>query len=238
MKGCESLRKCLDIYESLKSYCRNAQRSCDKAAEKLEEEAESIRIILNTDAARTSKGVLTAPAVGVGTAATRARGRVLSALAVGVGTAAVVIVVAGIFTGGVVATVGLTVIAAIAILVAVSLAGVRSPHGNVVLIEDIMYTNMFISSAESFRGISRSFQYLSDHAIAMPYLGKEMIDSLENVLYYLEQEESSILLRAIVDEGRIAYRVTRQKRRHVYYLKNSLNIKHASESVYLSRKNQ
>ena len=54
VKGCENLRECLEINESLKSYCRNAQKSCDQAAEKLEEEAERTRMIINT-ACRHSK---------------------------------------------------------------------------------------------------------------------------------------------------------------------------------------
>ena len=128
-------------------------------------------------------------------------------------------------------------IAAITSLVVDSLARVRSPHGNVDLIEEIMYRNMFISSTEAFRRVSRSFRYLSDHALAMSHLGKEMIDLLENVLHYLEHhsEESSILLRAIVDKGCIAYSVTCQKRRRVYHLKNTLE--HAFESVEATKIN-
>ena len=42
-KGCKSLKESEVIYETLRSYCRDAQRSCDAAADKLQREAESAR---------------------------------------------------------------------------------------------------------------------------------------------------------------------------------------------------
>lgn len=90
-KGMKILQECLVIYETLKSYCKDAQRSCDAAAEELYDKAESAR--KKKIAARATGAVLTGAGVGTGVALS---------------------VVAGVFTFGIGTVVGLATTGAVA----------------------------------------------------------------------------------------------------------------------------
>ncbi len=90
-KGRKSLADSEVIYETLKSYCNDARRSCDAAEYKLKKEGESAQS--KKTAAQVTGGVL-------GTA--------------GIGTGVALSVVAGIFTFGIGTVVGLATTAAVA----------------------------------------------------------------------------------------------------------------------------
>ena len=178
-KGKEKLTESLKIYETLQSYCKNAERACNSAAGKLTDEAESAR-----------KKKMAARGVG--------------AVAMGAGVAVALSIVAGVFTFGIGTVVELASTAVLATAVGVG-SGVA---GAVVGEYYNKCSDNFKRMSNNFTHLSRHAVALSELAQEMISESKNLHVRLEHeeaadVLEIIQTEGREIYRKTSVKRKRI-----------------------------------
>ena len=134
----------------------------------------------------------------------------------GVGAGVALSVVAGVFTFGIGTAVGLATTAVVIVTTAtvavVSAAGIGSGVAR----------EYYNTSAENFKQLSRIFLQLSEHAIALFDITKELRTVLGRINVDLKYHEARALLAEVESNGNKSYSITCSKRDLVYQKKASL----------------